>query len=95
MCIRDRALDACAAGASPDQDNVSRPRGLQYDMGALELWCANGVTDVNGSGKTDIVDVGRVAGDFLDAAYLPQHDITCDGVVDLTDIQIVAAAWTP
>ena len=68
-------LDACAAGVSPDQDNISRPRGLQYDMGALELWCASGVTDVNGSGKTDIVDVERVAGDFLDASYLPQHDI--------------------
>ena len=89
------ALDACAAGSSPDLDNISRPRGVQYDMGALELWCASGVTDVNGSGKTDIVDVERVAGDFLDAGYLPQHDINCDGVVDLGDIMLVAAAWTP
>ena len=36
-----------------------------------------------------------VAGDFLDAGYLPQHDINCDGVVDLGDIMLVAAAWTP
>lgn len=89
------ALDACAAGSSPDLDAITRPRGVQYDMGALELWCASGVTDVNGSGKTDIVDVGRVAGDFLDVSYLPQHDINCDGVVDLGDIMLVATAWAP
>ena len=89
------ALDACAVGSSPDLDNISRPRGVQYDMGALELWCASGVTDVNGSGKTDIVDVERVAGDFLDASYLPQHDINCDGVVNIADILAVTAAWTP
>jgi hypothetical protein len=64
-------------------------------MGALELWCASGVTDVDGSGKTDIVDVGRVAGDFADPAYLPQHDINCDGAVTVVDVQIVATAWTP
>lgn len=89
------AFDACATGSGPDLDNISRPRGVQYDMGALELWCASGATDVNGSGKTDIVDVGRVAGDFLDASYLPQHDINCDGVVDLADITLTAGAWTP
>ncbi len=89
------ALDACAAGSGPDLDAITRPRGVQFDMGSFELWCASGVTDVNGSGKTDIVDVGRVAGDFLDASYLPQHDINCDGVVDLGDITLVAAAWAP
>ncbi len=89
------ALDACATGSGSDLDNISRPRGVRYDMGAFELWCAHGVTDVDGSGKTDIVDVARVAGDFLDAGYLPQHDINCDGAVTVTDIQAVASAWAP
>ncbi len=69
------AMDACAAGASPDLDNVSRPKGAAYDMGTFELWCASGITDVNGSGAVNIVDIQLVASDWNDLAYLSSHDI--------------------
>jgi hypothetical protein len=89
------AVDVCAAGGSPDLDDVARPKGVRYDMGAFELWCASGVSDVNGSGKVDIVDIQRVASDWNDASYLPAHDIDCDGDVDVADVTLVAGDWTP
>jgi hypothetical protein len=89
------AMDACAAGSSPDQDNVARPKGVRYDMGAFELWCGSSVTDVDGSGSVDIVDIQRVASDWNDLSYLPPHDIDCDGDVDVNDIIAVAADWAP
>ncbi|MEA3335431.1 MAG: S8 family serine peptidase [Chloroflexota bacterium] len=89
------AIDACPGGDSPDLDNVARPAGSDYDMGAFEVACIAGMTDVNGSGSVDIVDIQLVAGDFNNPAYTMAHDVDCDGDVDVNDIQIVASDWTP
>ena len=89
------AVDRCASGGSPDLDNVSRPKGAAYDMGTFELWCASGITDIDGSGAVDIMDIQLVASDWNDPTYLPSHDVDCDGDVDVDDIIAVAGDWMP
>ena len=64
-------------------------------MGTFELWCANGITDIDGSGAVDIIDIQLVASDWNDPTYLPSHDVDCDGDVDVDDIIAVAGDWMP
>jgi len=87
------AVDACTSGSGPDLDNVPRPLGAGYDMGAFELWCASGVTDVDGSGSVDVLDIQAVADDWQSPSSGLEHDIDCDGDVDIVDIQAVAGDW--
>ena len=44
------AIDACPSGLTPDLDNIARPEGVNYDMGAYEY--AHGVIFIPIAAKT-------------------------------------------
>jgi glucose/arabinose dehydrogenase len=54
--------------------------------------CVAGNYDVNGDGAVTVLDIFLVAGDWYRTDYIPDLDVTCDTVVDIVDVQLVAAA---
>ena len=73
-------------------DSSSNGEVFKIDLRPTTCVAAN--YDVNGDGAVTVLDILLVAGDWYRADYIPDLDVNCDTVVDIVDVQLIAAALT-
>jgi len=66
--------------------------GAVFKLNLRPTTCVAGNYDVNGDGAVTVLDILQVAGDWYRTDYIPDLDVDCDTVVDVVDVQLVAAA---
>ena len=66
--------------------------GEVYKLDLRPGTCVAGNYDVNGDGAETVLDILLVAGDWYRTDYIPDLDVDYDTVVDVVDVQLVAAA---
>ena len=88
-------LRASQAGTFPFSGQANSTSGPAADTaGATLVVVCPGNPDVNNDGDVTVLDISAVAERWYNpATYTVLHDLNCDGVINIVDIQLATAAF--
>jgi hypothetical protein len=88
-------LQASQAGVFPFSGQASSSSGPAADSAGAELIVVcPGNPDVNNDGDVTVLDISAIAERWYNpATYTILHDLNCDGVITVVDIQLATAAF--